>query len=520
MTLSTHVRRSTLHPSVGSRPIGRLSRGLMTIPLLCGMFACQFPHHVVEGARINEKAKAQTMTFGGGPHAQSPTGQILQAREVDSQKEAELLTPPFTLEKLGNLALRYNPTLAQAVGHVEAEEAKALQAGLFPNPILGFSGLQFFLPSGGPIFIGGFAKQEFITGGKLRLSREKFLMRASLAEIEALEQMFRVTNSMRINYFTVLGAQRILNIQKERLQWAQDQLGTAQGGFNKGVANGAVVRHLQIVVQERELKVLEAENSLRMHWENLVTTIGKPLPLSPLEDNLEADLTPPLEFDKELERMLDASPELAHAELFVKFDRIKVQREQVEPIPNLTIVAGGGVNHEGAPRAGPGPWNVANVDVSINVPIFDRNQGTILQAKTALKNAQYEITRMQLDLRRRLADAFGMYRTSLQYVQALQNVMLPQAEARYRTQLKNYQENRADWQAVLEAQDDFFTQRQNHVVRLVQLHIPRVLIKGFLLSGGPPPVGLPGDPFRDANGLTPVLAPDIPGHITATPKPR
>jgi ABC-type glucose/galactose transport system permease subunit len=113
----------------------------------------------------------------------------------------------------------------------------------------------------------------------------------------------------------------------------------AQGGFNKGVANGAVVRHLQIVVQERELKVLEAENSLRMHWENLVTTIGKPLPLSPLEDNLEADLTPPLEFDKELERMLDASPELAHAELFVKFDRIKVQREQVEPIPNLTIVA-------------------------------------------------------------------------------------------------------------------------------------------------------------------------------------
>ncbi|HWF60022.1 MAG TPA: TolC family protein [Nitrospira sp.] len=414
---------------------------------------------------------------------------------------------------MGNLALRFNPTLAQAVGHVEAEEAKALQAGLYPNPILGFSGVQFFLPSGGPIFIGGFAKQEFITGGKLRLSREKFLMRASLAEIEALMQMFRVTNSMRINYFTVLGAQRILQIQKERLQWAQ-------GRFNKGVVNGAVVQHLQIVLQERELKVLEAENSLRMHWENLVTTVGKPLPLNPLEDNLEAELTPPLEFDKELERMLDASPELAHAELFVKFDRIKVQREQVEPIPNLTIVAGGGVNHEGAPRAGKGPFNVANVDVSINLPIFDRNQGTIQQAKAALKNAQYEITRMQLDLRRRLADAFGMYLTSLQYVQVLRNVILPQAETRYRTQLKNYQENRANWREVLEAQDELFAQRQNHVVRLVQLHIPRVLIKGFLLSGGLPPVGLPGDPFRNANGLTPVPEPDIPGHITATPKPR
>src|SRR5574337_465966 len=181
MTLSMHVRRPTLHPCVGSRPIGRLSRGLMTIPLLYGMVACQFPHHDMEGARINDKAKAQTVTFGGGPHTQSPSGQILQAREVDPQKEAELLIPPFTLEKLGNLALRY-------------------------NPILGFSGVQFFLPSGGPIFIGGFAKQEFITGGKLRLSREKFLMRASLAEIEAVEQMFSVTNSMRINYFTVLGA--------------------------------------------------------------------------------------------------------------------------------------------------------------------------------------------------------------------------------------------------------------------------------------------------------------------------
>ena len=61
MTLSMHVRRSTLHPCVGSRPIGRLSRSLMTIPLLCGMFACQFPHHGMEGARINDKAKAQTV---------------------------------------------------------------------------------------------------------------------------------------------------------------------------------------------------------------------------------------------------------------------------------------------------------------------------------------------------------------------------------------------------------------------------------------------------------------------------
>jgi len=118
------------------------------------------------------------------------------------------------------------------------------------------------------------------------------------------------------------------------------------------------------------------------------------------------------------------------------------------------------------------------------------------------------------------AGFYPKYLTSLRYVRTLQSVMLPQAETRYRTQLKSYQENRADWRAVLEAQDELFAQRENHVVRPVQLHIPRVLIKGFLLSGGPPPVGLPGDPFRNANGLTPVLEPDIPGHITSTPKPR
>ena len=500
---------------------------MATAILLSGLVGCQIPI-AVWGPSLTDEAKGRPVVFapilsGNSSNSpavtMSPSSQIRAAR-ADSIEENKLLAPPLSQEKLVKIVLRYNPTLAQAVGHVEAEEAKALQAGLYPNPILGFSGVQFFLPSGGPIFIGGYAQQTFISGGKLRLSREKFLMRASAAEFEILKQIFIVLNSMRINYFTVLGAQRILQIQKERLQWAQDQLGMAQGRFNTGVVNGAVVQHLRIVVQERELKVLEAENSLRMHWENLVTTIGKPLPLSPLEDNLEADLTPPLEFDKELERVLDASPELAHAELFVKFDRIKVQREQVEPIPNVTIVAGGGVNHEGAPRAGKGPFNVANVDASINVPIFDWNQGTIQQAKAALRNAQYEITRMQLDLRRRLADAFGMYLTSLQYVRALQSTILPQAETRYTTQLKSYQENRANWREVLEAQDDLFAQRQNHVVRLVQLHVPRVLIKGFLLSGGPPPVGLPGDPFRNANGLTPAPAPDIPGHITATPKPR
>ena len=45
---------------------------------------------------------------------------------------------PLTLADLEQMAVHGNPTLAQAAAQVEAARGRAVQAGLYPNPTVGY----------------------------------------------------------------------------------------------------------------------------------------------------------------------------------------------------------------------------------------------------------------------------------------------------------------------------------------------------------------------------------------------
>ena len=89
----------------------------------------------------------------------------------------------LTLAELEQMALTNNPTLVQAQALVDAADGKARQAGLFPNPTIGYTGNEI---SRGPIIRGGehgfFIEQTIPLGGKLKLSRSVFEREAAQAE--------------------------------------------------------------------------------------------------------------------------------------------------------------------------------------------------------------------------------------------------------------------------------------------------------------------------------------------------
>ena len=79
----------------------------------------------------------------------------------NSQAESTL-----TLETLEGLALANNPALAKAEAQVRAIRGKWLQSGLYPNPVLGYSGDEMG-DSGTAGKQGAFVTQEIVTAGKL-----------------------------------------------------------------------------------------------------------------------------------------------------------------------------------------------------------------------------------------------------------------------------------------------------------------------------------------------------------------
>jgi cobalt-zinc-cadmium efflux system outer membrane protein len=411
--------------------------------------------------------------------------------------QAEQPAPSLTLADLEALALRGNPTLAQAAAHVAASRGKALQAGLWPNPTIGYAGEQIGVVGTAGELQGGFLQQTIITAGKLRLSRAKYRQEAYEAEIIAQGQQLRVVNGVHTRFAEILAVQRQVEVHRRRLANAEESLRTHREMFNTGQANRPEVLQAEIAVSRARIALLTQENRYRALWEGLRSLVGAPhLPITPLAGDLEP-CGPPLDWDSSLALLLQESPELQAAQAHVVHDQITVRREQVQPIPNIQLQGSVGRNFEN-------PSTVAGAQIALEVPLFDRNQGTIQQAKADLARSQAEVARVELSLRQRLAAVFTHYLTAWETVRLYREINLPKAAEALQEQREMYQKRRAPWINVVRQERDLLEIEAEYTQGLLELRKADIAIRGLLLIDGltEPPPPLPG------------------GHMDAVPKPR
>ena len=401
------------------------------------------------------------------------------------------------------LALVSNPTLRQAEAIVEGELAKAEQAGLYPNPTVGYMGEQIgatheqYLESPGE-FQGGFVQQRFVVPAKLDLSKKKYLARAEVSGFDREAQILSVRNDVRIHAYRVIGRQEHLAVQRELLESFRDGVLTAGELFNVGQANEVDVAMARIALTEQELTVQMAENQLSAAWKELEAVVGAPVQKRALKDSLMGSV-PDADWDATLQKLLMNSPAVQAADAKLRADNITLARERVEPIPDLTVQGAYGHNFDVGIQE-----NVFNVSASIELPIFDRNQGTVRQAQADLARQQSEILRVQRELMQRLAPVFMQFETMRQRILAYQKSILPEAKEAYETSLKSYQANRLAWPPVLETQRFYFNKRLLQIDQWVALREAQTLIDGYLLTSAlmPPPGPVPA------------------GHIDSNPRPR
>lgn len=406
--------------------------------------------------------------------------------------------PPLSLDDLQNLATQNNPTLIQARAQVEGELGKAKQAGLYMNPSLAYNGDLLGLPTAGAgEWQGGMAQQEIILGGKLKLSRQKYLARADAARQQLQAQTLRVSNDVKTSYFHVLASVKRLNMQLELWKSMHDRWLTVGEMINLGEANEAD-RQLANANQEcQRLQVMEAENDLMYSWENLIAVLGVNIPYRKLAGDLEGE--PQLmSWDSLVERLIKQSPQMGEAHEKLKSDEITLKREQRQKIPNVVLSGGAGYD-----QLDQGFAARANFEV-VNIPLFDRNQGTVQQARADLNRQRAQVQLVEIQLRKKLAEKYREYVTAVQHVQAYKKTILPALRKRYELMLTSYKDTRTDWPTVLEAQHDFFKERLAYIQFLENWREHEVLLNGFLLTGA----------LEAPEGITP------PGHIDATPKPR
>jgi outer membrane protein TolC len=191
----------------------------------------------------------------------------LTAAALQIEQPPETIAPgtpqcPLSLADLEAIALGNNPTLAQAAAQVRASRGAALEAGLYPNPIVGYEAEQIGAAGTPGEFQGGFVQQTIVTAGKLRLSRAKYSQEAYEAQILAMGQQLVVLNGVRMRFYEVLADQRMVELRRELLLNAEENLRTTREMFNTGLANESDVLLAEVEVNRAQIDLADEENSL------------------------------------------------------------------------------------------------------------------------------------------------------------------------------------------------------------------------------------------------------------------
>jgi cobalt-zinc-cadmium efflux system outer membrane protein len=407
--------------------------------------------------------------------------------------------PIMRLEELEAMAVQRNPTLAQAEAAIRAAEGRRRQAGLFPNPIAGYFLEEFaFRSPGETMEQGAFIEQTIPLGGKLSKARRVFAFERDQAVVLAEAQRLRVTNSIRVLYYETLGAQRLVELRDDLSQLAREAVDITRELYNVGQADRPDQLEIEIESERAEIDFLRAQNDWMRSWQTLAAMVGNPgLTAARLAGSPDEDLAP-LNESQLLETLVSQSPDIRVARAGVERARAVLARARAERIPDLFLRGGLGYNYERFEPVVPAISGQRKglemrLEVGVNVPIFNRNQGGIAAAEAELAIAERDLDRLQLVLRSRFAAGFREYRNAQQMVERYRTQVVPRAREAYRTYLTNFRQMAASYPQVLIAQRTLFQVEVEYARALIQLRETAVGLRGFLLEGGLDPLSRPGE---------------------------
>jgi cobalt-zinc-cadmium efflux system outer membrane protein len=327
---------------------------------------------------------------------------------------------PLTLSDLQRLANTNSPLLAQAAADVASARGQAVQAGLYPNPTVGYEGDN--INSGSTAgFQGAVLEQTIKTPGKLSLARQVAEINVRNAELAYRQTAADVAAAVRHQYFAVLVALENRRVARALLRLTEELYNIQR---NQLLLGGQVAAYepmqLRVFIYQTRNVLAQAHTRYTSAWKQLAAVLGLP-GLHPTQLAGQADMPVPVFcYEGVLARMLSHHTDVRTAENLVLRDQLALKLARLNAVPDLNVAAVVQKDYTTP------PFNPAcNVRVTVPVPLFDRNQGNRQSAEAALAHSQEEAHRVRADLTQRLAEAFERYQNARVQLEFYRDHILP-----------------------------------------------------------------------------------------------
>lgn len=299
-----------------------------------------------------------------------------------------------TIRQLDSLFLQNNLLLLAQRFQIEAVKAQEIQAGLFNNPnlsweVAAYSGgrgrILDLSPEGQTIVS---IQQVLQTAGKRNKRIALATIETRLSELQFADLLRSLQFELRRHFFEIYFLTRTLRRYDNQIQTLRQTLNAFEEQYQKNNISLREIVRLKALLFELtndrnniQLEILDREQALRT-----LTATQQPFRLIISNGELERYRMPTMPLDSLQELAQANRPDLRFDETQQKHAQANYNLQKALAVPDVQI----GALYD---QAGSYQPHYFGVNVAMDLPLFNRNQGNIQTAQTLIK--YYETVRQQ-----------------------------------------------------------------------------------------------------------------------------
>jgi len=408
------------------------------------------------------------------PSEPPPAGQTTENRAQTREPNGVV-----TLGEALVWALARSPDLGVFPYDLRAAEARILQAGLRPNPELsveieefggrgersGFDSAETTIRIDQPIELGAKRVRRRDVAG---LDKELVQWDYRAARLDVMRETARA-------FGAVLAAQERLALNDRLVELSRQTQTAAAQRVKAGKDSPVDELRADVALAASRIERQKAEKALTAARHALAATWGGLAPAFERAGGDFYEVAAPLPPD-EMATVFADNPDVARWQTEEDQRRAALRLEKARGAPDIAV--GGGLQRFEATD------DTALVfGVTIPLPLFDRNQGSVLAATAELGKTRRQAEAAQVKATAALAEAAGALAAAYDEITTLRRDALPQAQRVFEAAQQGYQQGKFDYLYLLDAQRTLIQIQAQHIDAIEAYHRARADVERLL--GGP-----------------------------------
>lgn len=373
---------------------------------------------------------------------------------------AEAMTKEDALKR----ALEHNPSIQLSLARIESAMGEKIQASLMPNPeavfeIENFGGSDELSGVNGAEATLGLEQQIELAGK--RIKRTKIAdYNTKIAEEQAIADILQLLSQTEIAFINVAIQQERLTLANNRVSLAQETHKTVKERVSAAAASD--IQHTKIDIEQSaaELELAKARKDLSHAKTRLAALLNT-------KDDVQVDMVlDNLPILPERNILLDAVKKMPQMRInqFLKMQaQSQLDLAKANAIPDPVIGLG-------LRRFNESDDTAFVAGISIPIPVFNRNQGEILKARSQIAEAEASAQQQELDIREVSLNTWESLTSIYNEAETYQSSMIPDAERAYNQALEGYSAGRFSFLDLLDAQRTLYEVEENRLDSLLSLY--------------------------------------------------